>query len=130
MPGLTQIVETLYANFGAGNVGAIAEVIAEDIEWIHSGGPDLPYAKVRRGKAQTMAFFNDLAAAVEISQFAPKSFVEQGNTVVALGHWAGRAKKTGKPFESEWAMVWGFAGNKVKFYQAFEDTNALAKAFR
>ena len=35
MPGLTQIVETLYANFGDGNVGAIAEVIAEDIEWIH-----------------------------------------------------------------------------------------------
>jgi ketosteroid isomerase-like protein len=129
MSNLTQIVADLYANFGKGNIPAIAEAIAEDIHWIHSGGPDLPYAKIRQGKAQVMAFFSDLAGAVEITQFAPKTYVEQGDTVVALGHWGGRAKKTNKPFESDWAMVWTFAGRKVKFYQAFEDTHALAKAF-
>jgi uncharacterized protein len=130
MANLTQIVGTLYSNFGTGNLGGIAEVLDEDIVWIHSGAPEIPYGKVRRGKAQAMTFFGDLAGAVEITQFTPKTFVEQGDTVVALGHWAGRAKKTSKPFESEWAMVWTFAGTKVKFYQAFEDTNALAKAFR
>jgi len=130
MANLTHIVETLYANFGTGNLGGIAEVLADDIEWIHSGAPEIPYAKVRRGKVQAMTFFGDLAGAVEITQFMPKTYVEQGNTVVAMGHWGGRAKKTSKAFESDWAMVWAFAGTKVKVYQAFEDTNAIAKAFR
>jgi ketosteroid isomerase-like protein len=130
MANLTQIVATLYANFGTGNLDGIAEVLADDIEWAHSGAPDLPYAKVRRGKAQVMTFFGDLADSVEITQFVPKTYIEQGNTVVALGRWAGHAKKTSKAFESDWAMVWAFAGSKVKSYQAFEDTNAIAKAFR
>lgn len=130
MTSLTQIVQEIYASFGRGDIPAIIEVLGEDIHWIHSGAPEIPYAKVRRGKTQAAAFFNDLADAVEVTKFEPKKFIEQGDTVIALGRWAGRAKKTGKAFESDWGMVWTFAGSKVKFYQAFEDTHAVANAFR
>ena len=36
-----------------------------------------------------------------------------GETVIALGSWGGRAKRTGRTFRSEWAMVWKFSGGKV-----------------
>ena len=71
-----------------------------------------------------------MAAAVDVTLFEVTRFVEQGDMVVALGRWGGRASRTGKPFESDWAMTWTFdAAGKVKHYQAFENTHAVAKAF-
>src|SRR5262249_29467835 len=111
-------------------IQAIAEALDENIRWVHSGAPELPWAKTRQGKAQAMTFFKDLADSVEVTGFEPVKFVEQGDTVVAFGHWKGKTKKTSKAFESDWAMIWTFKGNKVVAYQSYEDTNAVAKAFR
>jgi nitrogenase subunit NifH len=36
---LIGIVEEIYANFGRGNVEAIVETFAEDIHFVHAGGP-------------------------------------------------------------------------------------------
>jgi ketosteroid isomerase-like protein len=130
MAQLTKVVQEVYANFSKGNIAGIEAVLAEDIRFIHAGAPDVPYGKARSGKVQAMTFFKDLADAVEVAQFEPKNYVEQGDTVVVFGHWGGRAKKTGKSFQTDWAMIWTFSGGKVQFYQAFEDTNAVAKAFR
>ena len=38
---------------------------------------------------------------------------EEGDTVVVFGRWAGRAKGTGKTYESEWVMAWTFRDGKV-----------------
>jgi ketosteroid isomerase-like protein len=128
MGKLTPIVQQIYANFGRGDVAAIAATFAEDIRFMHPGGPDVPYAKHRQGKAQAAAFFGELAAAVEVTLFEPMRFVEQGNSVVALGRWAGRGRRTGRAFEADWAMLWTFDGALVSHYQDFDDTLALAKA--
>ncbi len=125
----TQTVQDIYANFGRGNVAAIVDTFADDIRFRHAGAPDIPYAKDRRGKPQAAAFFNDLAGAVEVSQFEPQRFVEQGDTVVVFGRWAGRAKGTGKTYESEWVMAWTFRDGKVSQYLGFDDTLRMARAF-
>lgn len=129
MADLTRIVEEIYGNFGRGNVAAIADSFAEDIRFVHAGGSVIPYAMDRHGKSAAMAFFADLAESVDISQFEVREYVEQGNSVVALGLWAGRARSTGKSFATDWAMLWAFDGTKVKFYQGFEDTLAVGQAF-
>jgi ketosteroid isomerase-like protein len=129
MANLTQIVQGIYGSFGRGDVAAIVDSFADDIRFLHPGGPAVPYAKDRRGKAEATAFFAELAAAVEVTAFVPQRYVEQGDTVVALGTWAGRARSTGRSFDSDWAMVWTFAAGKVRFFQAYEDTKAVAQAF-
>ncbi len=129
MAGLTGIVAEIYANFGRGNVPGIVDTFADDIRFVHAGGSMIPYAKERHGKAAAAAFFADLAGSVDISRFEVREYVEQGNSVVALGHWAGRARSTGKSFATDWAMLWAFDGTKVKFYQGFEDTFAVGQAF-
>jgi len=126
---LIGIVEEIYANFGRGNVDAIVETFAEDIHFVHAGGPDIPYAKDRRGKSEAAAFFADLAAAVEVTSFEPRRYFERENAVMVVGHWSGRSRPAGRAFASEWAMLWEFDGKKVKFYRAYEDTAAVAKAF-
>jgi ketosteroid isomerase-like protein len=128
MGKLTQIVQQIYASFGRGDVDAIVATFAEDIRFMHPGGPDIPYAKDRRGKAQAAAFFGELVAALEVTRFEALRYVEQGNSVVALGRWAGRARGTGRAFEADWAMLWTFDGALVSHYQEFSDTHAVAQA--
>ena len=50
--------------------------------------------------------------------------------MVALGAWSGKSKATDKRFASTWAMTWKFRGGKVWFYEAYEDTAQIARAFR
>ena len=129
MAHLTSIVQGMYADFGRGDVPSIVAKFADDVRFVHSGSPELPYAKNRAGKAEATAFFSDLAACVDVTLFEPQRYVEQGDSVVAFGRWGGRATSTGKPFESDWAMLWVFEGDKAKFFQGYEDTEAMAKAF-
>lgn len=129
MAHLTSIVQRMYADFGRGDVAAIVANFADDIRFIHNGAPEVPWAKHRTGKAEATAFFADLAASVDVTLFEPARYVEQGDTVVAFGRFGGRAIPTGKSFQEDWAMLWVFEGDKVKLYQAYDDTLAAAKAF-
>lgn len=129
MASYTQIVQGIYANFGRGDIAAIVDTFADDIHFRHAGAPDIPYAKDRHGKQQAAAFFGDLSASVEVRQFQPQRFVAQGDSVVAYGHWAGRAKNTGKPYEADWVMLWTLHDGKVSEYQGFDDTLRMARAF-
>ena len=61
---------------------------------------------------------------MEFSEFAPRAMIEQGDTVVALGTLAGRAKKTGKPLKNEWAHVLKYDQGKIVFFQEYTDTAA------
>jgi hypothetical protein len=129
MANLTSIVQTMYADFMRGDVGAIVARFADDIRFIHNGAPEVPYAKHRTGRAEATAFFSELAANVDVTLFEVTRYVEQGDTVVAVGRFGGRAIPTGKAFTEDWAMLWVFEGEKVKLYQAYDDTSAAAKAF-
>jgi ketosteroid isomerase-like protein len=66
--------------------------------------------------------------ALEFTEFVPERFVTEGDTVVALGRFAGRARATGRPFASHWAMEWTFKDGAVKSCRVHEDTAALAAA--
>jgi uncharacterized protein len=126
----TEIVKEIYAAFGQGRIGDIVGRIAEATDFIHPDCEDVPWSGHRRTPPEVAGFFDKLGAAVEVIEFVPERYVEQGDTVVALGRWAGTARPTGKPFATAWAMVWTFKNGKVTYYRAFEDTAAIAKAFR
>ena len=124
----TQIVQEIYAAFGEGRVGDIVARIADDADFIHSGGETIPWSGNYKGPARVAQFFADLAGAVNVTEFTPNQYVEAGETVVALGRWGGTARATGKPFTSSWAMVWKLKDGKVSYYEAFEDSATIAKA--
>jgi len=126
----TQIVRDIYAAFGQGRIGDILAKLADDIVFIQPGGPDIPWSGTYRGGGEVGRFFVKLDEAVAVEAFEPREYVAQGDTVVAMGAWSGKAKATGKPFACTWSMTWKFRGGKVAFYEAYEDTAILAPAFR
>lgn len=51
-----------------------------------------------------------------------------GDLVVLQGSMLHRARSTGKPFASDWALIARVCGDRVKHYQFYEDTAALEDA--
>ena len=54
--------------------------------------------------------------------------MEQGETVVVLGHMEGRARATGRDVTVPFVHVWRMREGKVHRGQAFTDTAALSEA--
>lgn len=124
----TQTVQQIYADFGTGNIPGVLNSLTDDISWSDPGYPAIPYAKTRNGKNEVISFFTEMGSTVSFTEFAPQEFYADNNAVVVKGSFAGKATATGKPFKSDWVMIWKFRDDKVFSYQAFVDTGVLAAA--
>lgn len=127
-----QKVRDMYAAFGRGDVPAILEHLAEDIEWEYGAAPNpVPWLQPRRGRAQVVEFFKALGD-VEFQRFEPTTLLEGERLVVALVSLEATVKSTGrKVVEEDYAHVWRFddRGRVVRFRHA-GDTYQHAQACR
>lgn len=122
-----EIVKNCYAAFGAGNVDAIAALLATDVEWT-TPGEGVPTKGTRRSPAEVSEFFALVGRTWDFTAFEPREYVASGETVVAIGSYAGVSRATGKSVASEWVMVWRFRNGKVTYFREYTDTQALAAA--
>ena len=76
---------------------------------------------VRELLAEFPTFWDDL-------KVSPNEFVEEGDTVVVLGHLEGRGKETGKEVKLPFVHVWRFSDGKVTRMQNLTDTALAAEA--
>jgi len=125
----TEIVKGMYTAFGRGDVAGVINALADDIEWTTPGSNAIPYAGTYRGRDQVGVFFQKLDAACELDPFMPDQYVEQGDTVVALGLYTGRAKASQAPFKTSWTMTFKLRAGKVTRFEEHMDTAALEAAF-
>src|SRR5512147_325848 len=107
-----EVVQSLYAAFGRGDVPFILERVTPDCEWVATGD-GLPYSGRYRGPAGVGEFFQKLVAAENITTFEPKEFYSNGDNVVVLGSEACTVIATGKPAKTNWAMVFRLRDGKV-----------------
>jgi hypothetical protein len=127
----TKIVQDVYAAFGRADIPALLNSLSADIDWqaIVGAGPKVPTAGPRKGQAAVAQFFKDLAGSILFSTFDPREFVAQGDKVVALGHYAGKANKTGRTFASDWVMVFTIKNGKIVHFREYADVVAITAAF-
>jgi hypothetical protein len=127
----TQIVKDAYAAFQRGDISAILNLLTEDIEWEGVKGTEgvLPQAGKRHGRAAVQEFFGQVGATTQFDTFEPREFIAQGDTVVAIGHYAGKAKPTGRSIATDWVMVFAFRGDKIASFREFTDSAQIVKAF-
>lgn len=124
------IVQGIYAAFGQGNIPAILNVLADDVEFHEPPGGEPPFKGIYHGRDGAGTFFQEMVGAVDVLALEPQEFVAQGDTVVVLGHYRFRAKATGITYDTDWAMVWWFRGGKVVKFQIHDDSATEAAALR
>ena len=126
----TEIVKVMYEAFGRGDIEAILNKMADDVEWLSSPeSKTIPTGGTFRGRAGVADFFQKVGDNIEFESFMPERYIEQGDTVVALGSYSGRSKTLKKKFSSPWSMVFTLKGGKLARFEEHYDTEAVASAF-
>lgn len=125
-----QIVQGIFEAFGKGDMPGLLRSLANDIEWIVSGPSIVPHFGERQGHDGVTDFFVKLGSTVEFEEFAPQEFIAKDDQVIVLGQERGRVKETGKSFDNSWAMVFTLRDGYVTRFRSYEDTAAVADAFR
>ena len=125
-----RIVQKVYEAFSRNDHAAILDTLADRFEWHHRGAPLVPWGRSRYTKEEVRSFFGELQEAVEVLGLEIQKYVAQDDTVVTLGTFKGRSRKTGKEFDDPWAMVWMLKDGKIRSFRAYEDTQAISTACR
>jgi len=123
-----QIVKDAYAAFGRGEIQSILNACAAEIEWVSPGEGYTVAGGTYRGRDGVGRFFQIVGQSMDFEAFEPRTFVAQGDIVVALGYYRAKIKDTGKTFESNWAMAFTIRDGKVVKFEEFANTAALAAA--
>jgi uncharacterized protein len=118
------VVKQTYAAFGRGDVPAILNLIADQVDWQEVCPASLPYSGLRRNRAEVAKFFSDLGQVEEVKAFEPREFIVAGENVTVLGYTEGYARDTKQEYRSEWVHVFTVQGGKITRWRGFLDTAA------
>ena len=108
-----EIIQGLYAAFGRGDVPALLDMVADDVQWTHLGSIGLPYMDTFKGKAGVARWFGQVAAVDSIQAFEPREFLAGPDHVTVLGWERTQALPAGRAFETDWLHVFNVRDGKV-----------------
>jgi ketosteroid isomerase-like protein len=112
-------------------MAALAEVMADDIEWVNPGDPDDdPNAGTFEGKEAGLGWFGGLASTLDYTTFEPREFIAQNDKVVSLVYAEATVRDTGRAFVNPEAHVWTFRDGKLARFHIYYDTAAVAAGHR
>jgi uncharacterized protein len=126
-----KLIESLVAAFKRGDIAFIIAHVAEDCApFREMQAPELPYAGEFKGRAGASAFFEAMLNVLEPNRLDIDRWVCEGEDVVAIGSWGGKARATGKSWESRIALYFRVRGGKIIDFRGHDDTAVTAAALR
>ena len=107
-------IQQIYEAFGRGDVAAILNKLAVNVEWEYGfNSTDVPWLQPRRGRDSVAGFFQAVAA-IDFHKFHPKTFLESDNLVVVLIDLDATVRATGRRVvEDDEVHIWYFDSNGV-----------------
>jgi uncharacterized protein len=130
MESNVQVVQRGFEDFMKGNTSAVVDICTDDVTWRSYDNPNVPTAGTFKGKKGVKDFFTKLGETVDYSDFTPREYYGEGDTVIVLGHHAGKVKKTGKTHDHDWAMVFKLRDSRVYSFFSYFDSRQFAEAFQ
>lgn len=125
------LVRRVYAAFGRGDLAAILDACAVDVDWRLVGrAGDYPTFGAWKGREGVAEFFRLVNALEEFQEFAPKELHASGDKVFALGSYALIVKQTGRAVASDWVHVFTLRDGRVAAFREFMDTAQAVAAWR
>lgn len=123
------LVRQLYAAFAERDIAALLTVLADDIDWLFYGPESIPFTGHYHGHQQVAAFFSKALETAEFLQFEPREFLPGAGRILVQGYEQGRAKSTGRTWETEWAHVFTIHNAQIVKMREYYDTALIAAAF-
>jgi uncharacterized protein len=126
----TDVIDEFFRRFGSGDrTGALA-LFADDVDFDVPGADFVPWTGTRSTTAQIDAFLVSAVAEVETQEFVIERTVADGEHAVVLGHFTHRVRRTDKAFTCGFALHIMVTDGLIRTYHMFENSYAIAEAFR
>ncbi len=112
-----EIVQSIYAAWGAQDAPGILAHIHEDVDWEYVDG-GVPWLTPGRGHAAVTRFLQAAGTELEFTKFAPSNFLVGGNSVGVVVDVDATVRKTGRLLrEIDQVHLWQLddAGKVVRF---------------
>ncbi len=130
MDARIDFVERIYAVMTDDDVEPFLRMCAADASVHYPAEGLLPYGGTWRGRDAIRSFLVAHDEAEEILGFEPASMAASDDRVFVIGRFEGRAKPTGRIWQTEFVHVMTVGDNQLRRWQAFFDTAAAASAHR
>lgn len=124
------VVRSLYAAFGRGDLEGILAALDSQVSWRTPGAPDLPTGGLRQGVPAVREFFGLLLRTFDIADFQPQDFLAAGDKVVVLGVSREGPKGSGRLVDFRWVHVFTFRNGRVAAFEEPADVTDLVAEFR
>ena len=124
MASKTDALRERYAQFSAGDLERALDIWTDDFVW-DGAGRDLPGSGRYEGKQASIDVLQQAVGAWDKFELSADEFLEQGDTVVALGHQdvAKGARSARTPF----VHIWRYRGDQTYRLQILTDTLESAR---
>jgi len=126
-----QLIETVYAAFGRGDVPFIASKVRPEARWdFNVTSSDVPWHVPVSGPAEVPKFLAAFAGNVELEAFEPRQMIAAGDEVIVNIRIAYTVKRTGRRVDEEQLHWWTVRDGKIARLRHFEDTAQVMAAWR
>lgn len=125
MAGHADQMRQRYQEFNDGDLEAALQDWADDFVWQGSNSTDLPGGGEHRGKDEAIKVLQEAVGAWDSFELTADEFLEEGDTVVVLGHTD--VKKGGESAQVPVVHIWRWEGDEVKRLQILTDTHQTAQ---
>ena len=129
-----QTVQSIFAAFGQGDLPAVLNALAGDVDWqspVRRTEPgEISWAKPRHSREEVALYFKELVEQMQPERMEALEFTAQGDRVVVEGRNRGTVRSTGRTYEHDWVMVFTLRGGKIVRHRHYYDTADILVAFR
>lgn len=127
--GNVEIVRGLYESFADGDIDAVVDTWAPDVELIESEGL-IGSGTFRGADAIVENVFDGMANDWTDVTVTPERYIDGGETVVALVTWSGTNVETGTSTEFEAAHVFDLEDGRIARWTSYADSALFNQACR
>ena len=123
----TDTLKRGYDAFNSGDAEGLAAVFHDDVRWEGSNNEQVPGGGTFEGKDDALAAVGRAADAFESISSQPDEWIEDGDTVVVLGHTEAKSK-SGNDLKVPFVHIWRMSDGRVKRGQLLTDTAEILEA--
>lgn len=126
-----QVVNTMFAAFGKGDVKGMQQTVSENTVWNYNGTSPIPYNGTYTGKEGIADFVSNIFSSVDVLSFKVNKMVAgDHNTVVALGEETQKIKSNGKMLTQSWVQVYTVENGLITRMEEYANTAVAAELFK
>ncbi|GAA3950411.1 nuclear transport factor 2 family protein [Streptomyces marokkonensis] len=124
------VVREFLAARVAGDTGRLAQLFADEVDWLLAENPAVPWIRPRSTAAECAAQFTELMehTVPEDARASVDAFLVDGTDAVLTGHLSGVVRATGKPFEGPFALHLTVEDGRIIRHHLYENSLSIAEA--